>query len=316
MARTCMQVYSEPVARRHYAPRFGLATLFRIGNVVGAFVLSVVAAYAVGGLWPREDFYRTQPDVSFRHDVVLVLQGSDREAVFTTLPNLNDALSPARTAPGTASATPNDVNGDGKVEYFDVVVDATPGFPVHGMKLLASFDYKLDGRATMSTTALAYATLSSAVPGSLGYVDGELSLKLSNALLDNAHRAVYTENPLADFPAADGGGVHASENMTVTGLLSRYLLRNDTVTYEYTGSWESGGDGSSFKALARVRVPYHQVVPLRLRSLEMIKWGWVQVYSLLAVLLFLRRHFEEICFHYRLLPTRVVSDLEPKEHRF
>ena len=307
-------VYLESLCKRHVAPRFGTASLARFGLVLGSAVLATVAAYSVGGLWPREGQFRTHPKVEFKHDVVMVMQGQEKEAIFTTLPNLEAAMDPDRVAAATLTAIPHDGNSDGKPEFFDVAVKATPGFDVHGFKLLMAFDYELDGRAKMETTALAYATMSSAVPGAVAYVDGELKLKLANALLDNARRAVYTETPLKDIAASNAPV--SPQNVTVVGLLSEYLLRNDTVTYDYTGSWEGGGDGRTFEAVARVRVPPHQVVPIRLRALEMLKWGWVQVFSFLAVFLFLSARFEAVLFHHRLVPTRVVSDLDAKEHRF
>ena len=48
----------------------------------------------------------------------------------------------------------------------------------------------------------------------------------------------------------------------------------------------------------------------------MLKWGWVQFLATLALIWYLLSWSEYVLFHFRILPTRVVSDLERKKHRF
>jgi hypothetical protein len=50
--------------------------------------------------------------------------------------------------------------------------------------------------------------------------------------------------------------------------------------------------------------------------LTVAKFGWVQIFAFLFPLLWLLSQALWVVYHYRVLYTRVVSDLSPKTHRF
>ncbi len=70
----CLQIYAEPICRRHYGRRLSQACGLRTLLFVTAVVLSCVIAYATGGLWIKTSFYLEQPKVAFTYDVLLVLE--------------------------------------------------------------------------------------------------------------------------------------------------------------------------------------------------------------------------------------------------
>lgn len=49
---------------------------------------------------------------------------------------------------------------------------------------------------------------------------------------------------------------------------------------------------------------------------EALKFGWIQVLAIFYPFFKLVRYWEQILFEYNILETRVVSDFQPKMHRF
>jgi len=89
-----------------------------------------------------------------------------------------------------------------------------------------------------------------------------------------------------------------------------------TVLYASLAWGWLGKRSGEFEVKARVRVPPHQEVTFRPGPLTVVKFGWVQVFAILYPLLWLLSHAMWTVYHYRILYTRVVSDISPKTHRF
>ena len=72
-----VQVYAEPLRRRHYASAWASAAAwYRFLGIVGAIVLSYIIAYSTGAFWSKYAFYYEQPAVRFTHDALLVVEVS------------------------------------------------------------------------------------------------------------------------------------------------------------------------------------------------------------------------------------------------
>ena len=70
-----IQVYTEPLRRRHYASVWGSAAAwYRFLGMVAAIVLAYIVAYATGGFWSKYASYYEQPAVRFTHDALLVVE--------------------------------------------------------------------------------------------------------------------------------------------------------------------------------------------------------------------------------------------------
>ena len=101
-------------------------------------------------------------------------------------------------------------------------------------------------------------------------------------------------------------------SVRLSDIFADYLWRNETTSYDnvYT-SWESGG-GDVFTITARVRVPPAQAVAFRPDGWEACKFAWIQYLAIFTVLFTFMVFFDYLVFHFRVLPTTVITDVGPK----
>ncbi|MEW5312578.1 MAG: hypothetical protein WDW38_004202 [Sanguina aurantia] len=76
------------------------------------------------------------------------------------------------------------------------------------------------------------------------------------------------------------------------------------------------GNSDTFTLSMRIRIPPNQLVYYRPMVIEMLKGGWIQFLATFAVLWFLLSWAEVMIFKYRIVSTRVSSDLVQKLHKF
>ena len=69
-----VQVYEEPLCRRHYAPILSFTNFIRLVAFVGSIVATFAVCFSSGGFWPTIRDIRTQPYVKFSHDIVALLE--------------------------------------------------------------------------------------------------------------------------------------------------------------------------------------------------------------------------------------------------
>jgi transmembrane protein 231 len=314
-----VQVYEEPYAKRHYASRFSPAYCFPCCSSLIFIIVSFVIAFSTGQLWIKSHTYLHQPDVKFTYEILVVLETNvpGQEKVWSTVDQINTFFH-EKLAAVDVSATEQDTNFDGKNDIVDVIVQARGVGPVHSVKLLMGFDYIVSGEADLEMRTLGYVSHSSALSGSGLYVDGDLRLNQREPLTAGSSETTYrgdAGSPFADFVhGADGSTGVAS--LKLNGIFNRYLFRNETTFYDYHYPVWQAGSGNLFEVRARVRIPSHEKIRFRPAPLTMAKFGWIQVLSILIPLLWLLRRAEWVLFHYRVLQTRVVSDILPKAHRF
>lgn len=311
-------MYSEPLARRHYAPVWGSAWGFRAAVLALAVLLSAVLSYSSGGFWLMRKQHYTQPDVRFEHDAILVLEGAaaGEERAWTSFAVAQKDLA-SRALSVDIGATEQDLNSDGTVDIIDVVAVGRGMSAVHGVKLLLSFRYKLAGRVDLEMTSLAYVQHSSALAGSALHVDGDLELRQRVSLADESTRVTYNTT-LLDLGRLAGERRSASE-LQLPVILNNYLFRNETTVLKYDHPvWVPGTSASEdgFTVSARIRIPPSQEVLVRPSPLEAAKFAWVQFLAVFVVFYVFLSWVEWVAFHFRVVATRVVSDLQPKQHRF
>mmetsp|Transcript_37005 Transcript_37005/g.92124 ORF Transcript_37005/g.92124 Transcript_37005/m.92124 type:complete len:315 (-) Transcript_37005:130-1074(-) len=313
-----VQVYEEPISRRHYAPYFSVAFLYRPCCVVVSLILAFVIALTTGGLWVKTHSYVTQPSVRFKYDVVLVLETNTpgHERVWSTFASVN-ALVGGKVMAVDIRASEQDVNADGRADIIDVVAVARGVGNVHSVKALMAFDYSLGGRVDLAMHGLAYVAHASPLPGTGLFVDGHLRLEQRDAIPAGAARYDYNYSvfPFAQHGEAAGDTREAAA-LRLPVILNEYHFRNETTYLDAkTPVWEAGASGD-FTFQARVRIPTSQQVLYRPNFLELCKFAWVQILAVYIIFWYLFSRFEYVIFHHRVVETRVVSDLQAKTHRF
>lgn len=314
-----VQVYAEPYVKRHYAGRCSAAWCLPFFGVVVAVIISFVLALSTGELWIKEHTFSAQPDVKFTYEVLLVLETGvpGEERVWSSVEALNELYYDQLVAVDV-QATETDTNYDGKADLVDVKITSHGVAPVHSVKLLMGFDYKLSGATALDMRTLAYVAHASPLAGAALHVDGELQLRQREPLPEGGrattHRGAAGSPFAALLPGVDGTTGLAA--LQLGGVFNQYLFRNETTVYDYAFPVWHAGSGGEFEVKARVRIPPHQEVKFRPGPLTVAKFGWVQIFAFLFPLLWLLSQALWVVYHYRVLYTRVVSDLSPKTHRF
>lgn len=311
-------VYQEPLRVKYYAKWHSFPALFRVGNLLSVIAVALVTTYVTGSMWVKTRVSYEQPDVVFDSKLMMVLEGGETgEDVWfwSTLPNLNRAFESSFVSTDL-SVTQEDYNFDGKVDTVRIKLRSSVGAAIRGVKILAQFDYKLRERVHMNMKTLAYVAHSGGVPGSALHADGSLSLRQREPLPDDSTRREYLEDLLRD--SEPDGMLQASTELGVSSILEDYFFRNETtVLSENYASWEAGSaEHSGFVADVLVRVPPNQALVYKPSTIEILKFGWIQFLASFVVFFWLLSYWEWYVFHYRVLDTRMRTDMKSKLKSF
>ena len=76
-----VQVYTEPLYRRHFTGIFSWTVFIRILLFCGAIAVSLVVAYATGGFWVKITPTLGQPAVQYTGDALIVVEVSPARMV-------------------------------------------------------------------------------------------------------------------------------------------------------------------------------------------------------------------------------------------
>jgi len=321
------QVYEEPISRRHYAGRVSAAYCLPKFTFLMFIVVSCALAFSTGNLWIKSHSFHVQPDVHFTYETLVVFESTvpGEEKVWSSLDSVAGILQETeKLAPVDIQAAEQDLNMDGKVDLIDIKIK-TPTTPVHSVKLLLGFQYEIKARVDLKMRSMAYVHYSSPAPGSSLHVDGELRLQQLEPLTASTSNKDYEGTAGSPFtlistsvedPQDLAMGANKLAHLKLSGMMNQYLFRNESTYYDYKFPiWQPGSSGQ-FELNARIRIPSHETVIYQPGGLETFKFGWIQIMCFLLPLWYLWRIVEHITFHYRILRTRVVSDLTPKTHRF
>ena len=309
-------VYQEPLRVRHYAKWHSFPVAFRVVNFIGIIALALVTTYVSGSMWVKTRLSYEQPNVVFDSKLLMILEG-DKPGnvwVWSTMPKLNRAFE-SSLASTDLSVNQEDYNFDGKVDSIRIKLSSKVGAQVHGVKVLTQFDYKLRESVHMNMKSLAYVSYSAGTPGSGFTADGLLSLRQLEPLRDDSTRREYLVDLLEDGEA--DGYLQATSKLKVGSLLEDYFDRNETTTFEKSyDAWQAGDTSYGFTTDILIRIPSHQQVLYKPTTIEILKFGWIQFLASFVVFLYLLSWWEWYIFHYRILDTRMRTDLKSKLKSF
>uniref|UniRef100_A0A6U1ERU7 Transmembrane protein 231 n=1 Tax=Tetraselmis chuii TaxID=63592 RepID=A0A6U1ERU7_9CHLO len=312
-----VQIYQEKLVLRHYAHLLSIASWLRLLGLLGALVLSYTIAFTTGGFWLKTNTVYEQPRVSFGYGMIVVLEGAmpGEELLWSSLPSLRESYG-AKLASVTAEAVEYDDNYDGKADLITVTASARGvGMHVHSIKVVMDFQYHLRDALRMHLAPLVYVTHASPIPGAAFYSFGELALEQRDPLQSRTRRQTYNETLLLD-PSQRNSSVPALHDYSLQAILSANMARNESAMYSNMQPvWLSGNSGD-FTMEFKFRIPSNQGVVIRRRQAEMVKFAWVQFLGVFIIFWWIFRWAEWVVFHFRIVPTRVLSDIERKPHRF
>lgn len=300
--------------RRYYAPIISSAYLFRLFTALAAVLVPFLISYTIEPFWLTESAYTQQPDVSFKHQMILMLEGTTpgSDLVWSTYDQLNQMLG-SKFRVAEIQAREDDNNRDGKVDevYLYARVPLRSGEAVHHVRLISFFDYALAGKVSLHMESAVYYDHTSVVSGGECEVWGDMRMKQRTVLpQSSATRAVYNSTIIAQ----GNGGIDSMDQVLFTTMLGDYLARNETTHFAEPYSVWTAGAGFEFVLKMHVRIPVDQQIRYRPGVLETIRYGVLQflaVYIFVAALVGAATHF---MFENQVFETRVHDDSRPKTH--
>ncbi|KFM80497.1 Transmembrane protein 231, partial [Stegodyphus mimosarum] len=141
------EVFSHSLKIKHKSTLCSKTSLFYILATALQFVFPMLVAYYIQGFLKRTEAYREQPDVSFKHKMLLILETKFPEQLifWSTYKKLNQMMSSRtlRLIPEIEHRE-DDVNRDGKKDEIQMSIDISlTDQEIHSVKLILIFDYKL-----------------------------------------------------------------------------------------------------------------------------------------------------------------------------
>eukprot|EP00930_Biecheleria_cincta_P052085 TRINITY_DN37326_c0_g1_i1.p1 TRINITY_DN37326_c0_g1~~TRINITY_DN37326_c0_g1_i1.p1 ORF type:complete len:325 (+),score=38.11 TRINITY_DN37326_c0_g1_i1:71-1045(+) len=302
------------------AKRCSAAYLLWVASAIALVVFPLFATFATDNVWVKEGFYRTQPEVTFDHDIfVVAAANSPNDAVGWSTRQELSSLLPRHVRVPTVRSAVEDHNRDGVADVLKLSVELPTGVSANdsGYKkvlLLASYKVLLRGKINEQLGGLVAVDLGSPYLASGLWVQGKMSFKQSLPIFQNdGVRTVYSQNPLAIDARSNWLPQH--QPLTVQALLARYSMRNETVHLEQAvpAMWDySFASSGYFKIQVFMEVP-PQLIYYVPRAVEIIKLGWVQFLAFLLPTWLILRCLKDIAFEHQLVETFVVPQLPEKD---
>lgn len=305
---TLFEVFSHSIRRKYKTSVCSKATVFYVIASLLTFIPPLLITYRSQGFWKKINFYREQPDVHFKHKMLLLLETKDPEQLifWSSFPNLNQLMSKRMRIP-TIENREEDVDRDGRNDRLHMNINVpVADEEVLSVKLILIFDYKLHLYSSFQMESLAFIQYSSPFAGSSLSVVGELSLQQRHPLQHRGKDTRYN-SPIINESEND------IEVYTLEKIFSVYSSRNvTTVIRNAYPVWRAGrGRNQPFTIKLDIVYP-EETVLYRVGFWELIKWAWVQYFCVLAIFLYIFRHIKQYVFQRQLVLTTLYCPLQQK----
>eukprot|EP00903_Cladosiphon_okamuranus_P011146 g10520.t1 len=317
-----VEVYREPLCRRHYATPCSFAGIYYAGAFITLLLTPFFMAYDPYKFWLKTDTYLEQPEVTYTKELLFLAEGfkggsESFSASFSSLGGIN-GLNHAGLRAVVVKSFPVDINGDGLTDRLELNARLPLGEDeeVHSVKLLAIFRTRLRDRARVEMDTVAYIEHGGALAGGSMRVDGDLILRQTWPL------SVYGgySYPYRDDALLDSGSITSAHQVLFSSLLTRYASRNLTLNFEPRYAlWErapssaalgGGGAGAAasrmFNVTAVVRINQQPVLYTPPVS-EVLQAGWNKYVVMLAIILFLVDSLSAFVFKHQVVQTKVIA---------
>jgi len=306
------QIYAAPLMRRYFGPSYSSGYLFRLLSIAVQVVIPFVISYSIKPFWLTESWYSEQPTVTFKHQMIVMLEGSTpgSDLIWSTYDQLNTMVG-SKFRVAEVQSRSEDTNLDGKPDevYIYARFPLTSTEKIYHARFITFFDYQLTDRIDLQMESAAYFDHTSTVSGSSCFVKGTLELKQKSILpVTNSIRSVYNETIIA----ASNGGINSIKQVLFTTVIPDYLARNETTAYTTQYPIWTAGASTSFVLEARLEIPYQQMVHYQPGVLECLRYAIVQylvIYVFVGAICGAATHF---LFENQVFETRVHDDSRPK----
>ncbi|KAK7070292.1 hypothetical protein SK128_019979 [Halocaridina rubra] len=291
-----ISVYQRPETVFYKSSVCSKASLVVLVLFVTTVVTPLIIVYRSQGLWIKEAEYREQPNVLFKHQMLLVVETSDGPLVWSSSSIYNSHMKNYLRTPLIKSSETDD-NYDGWKDklQFSLTLPLLANEFVYGASLLITFDYRLQHICHVILEGTGLLQHSSGTPISALYHHADLVLHQRHPLPYARTHSLYD---ISVFPNSDDSPV----KWALSNILNDYWKRNITTRFSNTyTSWQSGS-GDTFTLKLEVRYP-EQTVRYIPGFWYVLKWAWVQYFSLLAVILFFTNLVKDWVFQNFIVST-------------
>lgn len=302
-----VKIFSWPLMRRFHGSYFSMAYGFRFITLVIQIVLPFIISYNIKPFWLKRAVSWTQPDVSFKYQMLLFLESNTTGSglVWSTYDQLNTMLQSKYRA-ADIQVREEDLNFDGKVDniYLTARVPLTSSEHIYTVRFMGFFDYKIDDKVKLQMDAATYFDYSSAAPGAECFVDGDITLRQRSALdaTSDWHTAYNTS-------LLDSTTIYSVAQARFSSLVTESMKRNvSTELLNPNVVWVSGRP-DQFNLYMTLHVPYEQsvlYVPGVMETLRYALINYMVVYILVAAIVTSGTRY---LFAYNVFETTVRDDV-------
>uniref|UniRef100_A0A0P4W292 Transmembrane protein 231 n=1 Tax=Scylla olivacea TaxID=85551 RepID=A0A0P4W292_SCYOL len=289
-------VHQQPYAIYHKAAVCSKATCFSFLIFLVTLVTPLVLVYRSQGLWVREVYQREQPDVRFKHEVLLTLNTQEGPLVWSTFPSFNTRMA-RHLRVSFLQSHEEDKDHDGMQDKLELEV-SVPLFPkemVYGVTLTLTFYYVLHQNQVV-LEGLAHMQHQSGVPLAGISTWGDLTLNQRHPLPSTG---IYNIYDIPAFPTS----ISSAADWRLDSILANYWERNITTRVSNSYSVEqTGAGGDTFTLRLHLHYPPQQIWIIPSLAF-LLKSAWIQYLSVLVLVAYLTSCIKHWVFSSRLLPA-------------
>ena len=302
-----MRLYSRPLSVEYHANLLSCSSLLSLVYIAACIILPYLVTYGLGGMWIREQPFRSQPRTIFRYEAVVEAYGVSSSTAITswgwsTSSTLNDRLGTS-LRPMLLSHWEEDDERDGKADRLQFVLrvplDPDAGERLLSISVILGVKVAFEGEFDLLLDSALLLTASSALPGRVWNQTADLVLVSKDSQRSRAlGRRSACPSPVEPLqePVLPSGAP-----ATPASILGAYAACNDTAVLVPQPALWTPGVSDSFEATLTVRIP-PLLLSRRPGVAETLKLAFVQYVALfipIAVLL--------TCLHGALFTTGVLA---------
>jgi len=299
-------LHTRPLRRQFTSSLISLGGFFQLFCIVVNIIVPFIIAYQTDSLWVKKNIFLEMPTTKFTHQAFLTLYTSTPGKIlqWSTVPKANELYGTSlRPCEITALEMKNNA---GIVEdlRLDVKVPLNPGESIIGVNFFATVNMTLEDKFQLSSDGVIYINQMYPVSGLNLTVMGELV---------TLQRTPLQIKPLAAPILIDPATIHHMADIEIPNLMAVFYERNVRPMFqEFNHFWKAGPSDifAQFEFTVLVKIPKQRIeyVP---GILEVLKFGWIQYYTLGAIIWFFVGLFRDAVFDHQIVDTFVDDEEHP-----
>ncbi|KAK6619054.1 hypothetical protein RUM44_003436 [Polyplax serrata] len=290
------EVYAQPVKLKYKSTVCSKSTVFAFFTTVLSFLLPLLVGYRSQGFWLRNAEYREQPTIQFKHDYLMYIETDrpDRPILCSNLPFTKEF-----DRCSVIKSREEDNNRDGKYDelLMEIEVDMSSNIEIYTIYLIIVFDYVLQKQCLLQMESLGIVQFTSGLPGSRFDYTGDLRLVQKQLLVTRGRDLRYNHSV---FIPNDNGEYDFNLNRIIRNYAKRTVSTRLDNSYQM---WTSGVLlNEPFRINLNINYP-EESVKYKPSFWHVMKWAWIQYFSLLFIFLNLFQRVKCYVFSNHIIPT-------------